>query len=237
MHTRAIASALLVVGLAFLGGGRPASADVFGSYTCDPTLSTCNGTVPVVGGNFDLVSNTTTTGAAGLFLQITGTLTLSQIVDLSAEYDMTTGTFAGGAPRFTLFDSSFNSAWIYWGTPLGGGSFSNPNPNGTFANTGNYADLSSPDVRVYVNGFGGQNTPNTGETWNAFVSALGSTDLSFISLDLDAGTFAGSQEMLVSSFTVNDQVDTPAPVPEPTSLALLGAGLLVFGAFRGRKAA
>jgi len=237
MRAIAIASMLLVAGLGFVGGSKTASADVFGSYTCDPTLTTCNATVPVVGGNFDLVSNNTTTGAAGLFLQITGTLTLSQIVDLSAEYDMTTGAFAGGAPRFTLFDSSFNSAWVYWGTPTGGGSFSNPNPNGTFANTGNYADLASTDVRVYVNGFGGQNTPNTGETWNDFVSALGSTDLSFISLDLDAGAFAGNQEMLVSSLTVNDEVDAPAQVPEPTSLALFGAGLIALGVVRRRKAA
>jgi len=196
----------------------------------------------VNGGNFDLISNNTTTGASGLYLQITGTLALNQLLTLSAEYDMTTGSFGGGAPRFSLYDTTANpnnGAYIYWGTPLGGGSFSNPNANNTFANTGNYADPSSSDLRVYVNGFGGQSTPNTGETWSQFVTALGSTDISYIYLDLDAGTFTSAQEMLVSSFTVNSEVDTPSPssVPEPGTLAVFGVGLLGLALLHHRKAA
>lgn len=225
-------------GLACLSAG-PASADVFGSYNCtDPS---CSATVPVTGGSFDLVSNPSDIGS-GVFLQVTGTLMLDQVTNLSAEYDMTTGAFGGGAPRFTIFDTTSNTnnaAYVYWGTPLGGGTFSNPNANGTFNNTGNYADLTSSDIRVYVNGFGGQSTPNTGETWDAFVAALGSTDISFISLDLDAGSFTSPQEMLVSNFTVNNEVDTPVPtaVPEPGSLSLLGTFLVGFSglAFLRRK--
>jgi hypothetical protein len=236
MQNRSIVLGLLAV-LGLIGAGKSASADVFGSYTCDPTFTTCAGTVPVSGGNFDLVSNNTTTGAAGLYLQITGTLALNQLLTLSASYDMTTGSFGGGAPRFSIYDTTTNSnngAYVYWGTPSG---FSNPNANGTFASTGNYADLSSPDLRVYVNGFGGQNTPNTGESWSTFVGALGSTDISYIYLDIDAGTFSGAQELLVSNFTVNGEVDAPASsVPEPGTLALFGLGIVTLGALRHRKA-
>jgi len=243
MLLRANPLVLVLLGLfGVCGASTSGFADVFGSYTCNPSFSDCSGTVPVNGGNFDLVSNTTTTGASGLYLQITGTLALSKLLTLSAEYDMTSGSFGNGAPRFSLYDTTSNTnngAYIYWGNPLGGGSFSNPNANGTFGNTGNYADLSSPDVRVYVNGFGGQSTPNTGETWSAFVSALGSTDLSYIYLDLDGGTISNSQEMLVSSFTVNSEVDTPSPssVPEPGTLAVFGIGLLGLVLMPRRKAA
>src|SRR5579872_2192052 len=124
----------------------------------------------------------------GVYVTITGTLTPTTLTQLSADYVMLTGTFGGGAPRFSLSDGSNNEAWIYFGTPVGGGTFTDPNNgNTTYANTGNYADLSSPDVRVYSNDFGGDNSPNTGQTWAQFVALTGSTGIDFISLDLDGG--------------------------------------------------
>jgi len=93
---------------------------------------------------------------SGVYLTGTSTLTPTLLNQLSADYVMETGTFGGGAPRFSLTDGSNNEAWIYWGTPTGGESFSDPNNgNTTYANTGNYANLESPDVRVYSNDFGG----------------------------------------------------------------------------------
>ena len=214
----------------------PASAGVFSSYSCNTSFTDCSGSAAVSGGNFDLKSSTTgLVGASGLQFTPSGTLAVSGLTALSAVYDMTAGTFTGGAPRFTLFDGSNNAAYIYWGTPTGGGSFSNPNPNGVFASTGNYADLSSPDVRVYSNGFGGDNNPNTGVTFSTFEGLVGSTDISNIFLDLDAG-FAGNQELLVSSFTVNNSVDTASPVPEPLTLSLFGAGFAGLVAMRRKKA-
>jgi hypothetical protein len=144
----------------------------------------------------------------------------------------------GGSPHFTLFDDAFNTAYIYFGTPVGGGTFSNPNANNTFASTGNYASLSSSDIRVYSNGFGGDNNPNTGVTFQDFVTDVGLTDISFITLDLDSGSFTSAQEMLVSSFTVNNEVDTASPspaVPEPLTLSMFGAGLAGLAAMRRRK--
>jgi hypothetical protein len=141
---------------------------------------------------------------------------------------MTQGTFGGGSPRFSLIDSSNNEAWIYFGTPLGGGSFSDP-LGGAYGSTGNYANLLSLDVRVYSNGFGGLNSPNTGMTWAQFVAATGGTQIGFVSLDLDGGWLA-TQQMQVNNFQINGTTYNPTSVPEPASMFLLGSGLVVVGA-------
>lgn len=180
---------------------------------------------------FDLTSNQSTGSYSGLyFMPTANTLTAGGITQLSSDYNMLTGTFTGGAPRFTLFDDSFQSAYVYWGTPTGGGSFSNPNSNGTPGNTGNYADLTSADVRVYSNGFGGVNDPNTGLTWSQFVALTGLTDVSYVFLDLDAG-FAGDQHLLVNNFTVNDNVFAAeaSATPLPAALPLFASGVGVIG--------
>jgi len=174
----------------------------------------------------------------GVYVTITGTLTPTTLTQLSADYVMLTGTFGGGAPRFSLSDGSNNEAWIYFGTPVGGGTFTDPNNgNTTYANTGNYADLSSPDVRVYSNDFGGDNSPNTGQTWAQFVALTGSTPIDFVSLDLDGG-FTGNQVMDTTQFDVNGTVYSPSAVPEPGSLGLmlfLFAVLGVAGPFLRRR--
>jgi hypothetical protein len=239
--SKTITLALATLTSALLGIQAPANAGVFSSYECDALATSCTD-ASASGGNFDLLSTSGGNQAAGgLEYQVTGTLSLSQLTTLSATYAMTDGTFSAGAPRFTLFDSSLNSAWVYWGSPTGGGSFSNPNAEDDFASTGNYADLSSPDVRVYSDGFNGDLDPNTGVTWAAFVAANGSADLSYVTLDLDGGAFAPAptQEMLVSSFTVNNETDlataAPTGVPEPVTVLIFGAGLAGAAAMRRHK--
>jgi hypothetical protein len=229
---------LLLVGCAFAVLSLPAMAraQTFSTYGDTTVVSPGDGADPTA---FQLTSSTGGLGYAGLQDQITDGLTVASLTTLSADYMMTTGTFGGGAPRFTLFDSSLNSAWVYWGTP---GSLSDPNA-GAWANTGNYASLSSPDVRVFVNGFDGINTPNTGITWQQFVTEAGTTPISFVTLDLDGGTFTNlpnGQQMLVDNFTVNNQVfDAPA-VPEPAAWAMMLFGFGGLGAVmrsrRGRAA-
>jgi hypothetical protein len=186
-----------------------------------------------------LTSDTSGPGYAGTYYVPPGTLTVGELLTLSASYEMTEGTFGAGAPRFSIGDTTSNAnneAYIYWGTPTGGGSFTDPNA-GTWANTGNYID--STDVRVYNNGFAGLGNGNTGETWAQFVAQVGAdTQIGCISLDLDGG-FAGTQQVDVDDFTVNSAVydATVAAAPEPGTFVLLGGGLALMVGFCRRTRA
>jgi hypothetical protein len=212
----------------------PAKADIFYTYGAATVIP--NPGIPGEGNVLQITSDVAATGYGGIVYDASGNpFAVNQLTTLSALYQMTEGTFGGGAPRFSLFDTTNNTnngAYIYWGTPIGGGSFSDPNA-GSFTSTGNLADLSSSDVRVYVNGFGGQNTPNTGETWSQFVNDQGNTQIAYVTLDLDGG-FTGTQQMITDEFTVNDAVyeagPDPQPTPEPASVVLLGlCGLSLLG--------
>jgi hypothetical protein len=218
-----VALATAVIGLAALS---PSRAATFGTY--GDTFN--NGTA------FDLTSYSGSgSGYSGMYIIPSGGLILGAITQLSADYNMLTGTFAGGAPRFGIADSSGHQVWVYWGT--GSGSYSNPNANGVWANTGNYADLSSPDVRVYSNGFGGYSSTYPGETWADLLghAGLASESIWYIVLDLDAG-FAGDQHMLVDNFTVNGDVFAAvSAVPLPAGLPLFVSGCAALGLISWRR--
>src|SRR5712675_1227460 len=73
------------------------------------TISGTYGDVSVVGNSWQLTSSTTvgtTAGYAGMFDFVNGALKLSEVTQLGADYAMTTGAFGGGAPRFSIGDSS-----------------------------------------------------------------------------------------------------------------------------------
>jgi hypothetical protein len=191
----------------FLAFSSTAAADILSTYG-DVVLVT-NGPP----GNtlaWKITSDPAGIGYGGLIVQIMGSLTPATLTNLIAEYVMLEGTFGCGAPRFTLFDNTSNpnnAAYLYWGTPVGGGVFTDPNlgsPN--FASTGNYANLASLDLRVYSNGFGGDNDPNVGVTWATFVSLAGTTPISYITLDLDGSGCGLTQQMLVEDFAINSEL-------------------------------
>jgi hypothetical protein len=186
------------------------------------------------GTNFDLTSNTSPFTYSGIQYMPNAGTTLASLSNLSADYNMLNGSFVGGSPRFGIQDSSGRQVWVYWGTPLGGGSFTNPNPNGVWGNTGNFVGLST--VSFYSNNFGGFNSPNTGVDWNTLVTNAGATLVALIFLDLDSGWAGADQHLLVNNFTVNgDVLATPLPAAFPLFATGLGAlGLL--GWRRKRKA-
>jgi hypothetical protein len=234
MNTENINNRLAVplkISLALLGFFiiSAAFADTVGTYG-DVTVVTGPDGQPA----WQLTSSALGAGYAGVYLGFDTPITASSLLQLSATYVMTTGTFYGGAPRFSLEDTTnnypYDEAYIYWGTLIAG-SFVDPNiGQTTYADTGNYADTSSSDTRVASNGFGGYSNPNTYQTWSQFLASpnISSTQIAYIDIDLDA-SFALDQTMLIKSFTVNGTVYTPAAVPEPATLSLLAVSLLVAG--------
>jgi hypothetical protein len=220
----------LIATVIFVLASASARADSFGAY----------GDTTVSGSYFDLTSSASSgSGYSGIYIETDGDITLSQITQLSAQYNMITGAFGGGAPRFSIGDNTnnaFNEIYAYWGTPGAGGTFSNPDANNTVGNTGNYADPTLSDLRFQINGFGGVNTGNTYLTWSQVVADVGSVAVGFVSVDLDAG-FTGDQELLVNNFTLNNDVDSPqvSATPLPAALPLFAGGLGMVGFLARRR--
>jgi len=207
-----------------------AAADVFSTY------GNASGSNPTLLKSDD-ASASDTSGYAGLEDQITGTLLLSDITTLSADYEMTKGTFAAGSPRFTIFDSSFNAAYVYFGNPNAGGGFDDPNFGSTsLNNTGNYAG--SPVLRIQSAGFGGYNSGYPYINWATLVANAGSTQVTYVTLDVDSGYAQGAandfdQEMLANNFAVTPSVAVPVPASATSGIVLLG-GLVAFRLARRR---
>ena len=232
---KAVFGVMNVVALVTTAACLPASAEIFGQYGAVTTVTPGPGTDPA---GFQLTSDPAGAGYAGLYWTAQPGTPLSAITNLLADYQMTIGTFGGGAPRFSISDTTnnvANEAYVYWGTPQGGGGFTDP-AAGSASNTGNLADLTSADLRVQVNGFGGDSTGASYETWAAFVANDGADDVSYVSLDLDGGFSSPGQQALVDNFTVNSDVDI-APTPEPGTLAMFGLGSALLLATLRRKRA
>jgi hypothetical protein len=208
-----------------------ASADTIGTYG-DTTVVTGPDSNPA----WQLTSDTTNT-YSGVYVTVTAPLTPDTLTELSADYVMLTGTFGGGAPRFSIIDTTNNAnneAYVYFGNPP---AFTDPNNGNTsYANTGNYADLLSSDVRVYSNGFGGYGDGNTGQTWAQFLSdpGVGTTQIGYITIDLDAGSFTSTQVMDATDFQVNSAIYAPTAsgVPEPAGLGLMACVLAALAGAR-----
>jgi hypothetical protein len=218
----------VVIGLGVVALALPAvsQAQTLSTYGDVQIVKPGDGSNPSA---FQLTSSPSGAGYAGLADQFTSPVPLDQITTLEADYQMTTGTFGGGAPRFSIIDTTSNAAneaYVYWGTPTAGGSFSDPNAGSGWANTGDLA--TSPDLRVQVNGFGGVNTGYGYISWSQFLIDAGKVDVGFVTIDLDGGFSDPGQQMLVNDFTVNNSVFNPG-VPEPTIWSMLILGVAALG--------
>jgi hypothetical protein len=218
--TRGICATLaaLCAASVFVSAANAAGINSYGDVTSDSS-------------GYTLTSDPAGTGYAGIYYDYSASpIALNSITNLSADFTMTQGTFGGGAPRFSIIDTTnnaFNEAYVYFGTPGTGGTFTDPN-NGSPESTGNFA--ANSDLRVQINGFNGDSTGASYITWSDFLSRDGSALVAYITLDLDGG-FTGKQQMLVTSFDV-----TPAAAgatPLPAALPLFGSVLGFAGGYVG----
>jgi hypothetical protein len=233
----------------------------FAAVAIADTVNTYGAVTVVTGPNsqpaWQITSDPAGLGYGGVYIGFTGVVTPAMLSSVSADYVMTEGTFGGGAPRFSLIDNTGNEAspppdeaYDYWGTPLGGGTFTDPNLGSTtLHNTGNLVSLTSTDLRVASNGFSGYGNGNTYETYKNFLTetgargAVSSAPMTYLSLDVDGG-FSSAQQVDVENFSVtfaNGTTETfnpsqTAPTPEPRFVSLFAAGcFLIFGLYKRNR--
>jgi len=205
-----------------------ASADVMFSGTAT--------TVPTPGGNpsgapnvFSIQSIGNTAGA--ISWTPSSPMTVSDLTNLSATYQMTNGSFGGGSPRFAVgVDDGGTTRYfsVYLGTLP---NFTDTPPAG-WNDTGNLLALG--DNRIDLSQFaGGTFYDNYANLQNL----LGGLSITEILLVLDGG-WLGDQEMLVDSFSINDlTITAPEPASLITWLTLLGTGGIATCVRRRREAA
>jgi len=202
---------LAVAGLA-LATAAPALA-------ADPTTS---GSATIANNVGTIVSNTSVANTpaddgGAITFPITSGLTLAQITQLSAEFNVTDDDCGGGSPRFVLNYGPNKNVVVYLGpSPTFTGCAQN-----TWLSTGNLVGTSDA-CRVDTS----QVAPGTQcTTWAAAVTLMGSQTINSISFVVDGGWQPADKEQTVQVRTVKINNDTflttPAPNPAKTNPAKL----------------
>ena len=193
-----------------------------------------DGTTPfggatVTDGVATLVSNTgntsTTDDFSGVTLPLPAGLTLAQITQLSAEYNVTDDDCAGGSPRFAINYGPNKNVFVYLG----------PSPNftgctqNTFVSTGNLVGTAD-QLRVDTSQIPGG---SVNSTWAQAVALIGTQAITSISLVVDGSfKFADKEQtVLVRNVKLNDKTflvpvtTTPAKVNPTTACKAQKAAL------------
>ena len=189
-----------VAGLA-LAVAAPALANNGGNKGSDG--STTFGGATVEKGVATLVSNTgntaTTDDFSGVTVPLPAGLTLAQITQLSAEYNVTDDDCAGGSPRFAINYGPNKNVFVYFG----------PSPNftgcaqNTWSSTGNLvgtADSGRVDTSQLPGG-------SVNSTWAQAVVLTGTQAITSISLVVDGSwKFTDKEQtVLVRNVKLNDK--------------------------------
>lgn len=159
------------------------------------------------------VANTPADDGGAISFPIASGLTMAQITQLSAEFNVTDDDCGGGSPRFVLNYDVNKNVVVYLGpSPTFTGCAQN-----TWTQTGNLVGTADA-CRVDTS----QISPGTQcSNWAAAVALMGSQTIKSISFVVDGGWSQADKEQTVQVRTVKINNDTfltaPTPTPPPTA--------------------
>jgi hypothetical protein len=175
--------------------------------------TTTFGAATITDGVATLVSNTSNTDTAddfsGVGFPLPAGLTLAQITELSAEYNVTNDDCAGGSPRFVINYGTNENMVVYFGpAPTFTGCAQD-----TWLSTGNLVGTADA-CRVDTS----QLSPGTQcSTWAAAVALVGSRPINSISIVVDGSWALADKEqtILVRNVKLNDKTYLTPEAPKP----------------------
>ena len=177
------------------------------ALAADPTTS---GSATITNGVGTIVSNTAVPNTpaddgGAITFPIASNLTLAQITQLAADYNVTDDDCGGGSPRFAINFGTNKNVFVYLGpSPTFTGCTQN-----TFVSTGNLVGTADA-CRVDTS----QIAPGTQcSTWAAAVALLGSQTIQSISFVVDGGWSQADKEQTVQVKNVKINNDTYLTTP------------------------
>ena len=194
-------TAVTALALAFSGSALAADPTTFGGATID-------------GGIAKLVSNTSVANTpnddfSGVTLPLPAGLTLTQVTQLSAEFNVTDDDCAGGSPRFVVNYAGNQNFSVYFGPSP---SFTGCTAN-TWLSTGNLVGTAEA-LRVDTSHLTGG---SVNSTWAQAIALVGNQPITSINLVVDSSwKFADlEQTVLVRNVKLNNETFLVPATPKP----------------------
>jgi hypothetical protein len=196
-----VLTAVSALALAFSGSALAADPTPFGGATV------ANGVATLVSDTS--VANTPTNDYSGLTLPLPAGLTLAQITQLSADFNVTDDDCIAGSPRFVINYGGGQNFSVYFG----------PSPNftgcgqNTWLSTGNLVGTSEA-LRVDTSHLTGG---AVNSTWAQALALVGTLPITSINLIVDSGWALADKEqtVLVRSIKLNNETFLVPAAPKP----------------------